>query len=123
MYENLKVFEERFEELEKTMMDPEILGDSNKLQKIAKEHAEIQEIVQKYRQYRSASEELEMTKMMFDEKLDDEIVVTVIATGFGTDINGLANKAGAGSDDSLSSGASGDDDDIVDILDLFKGRK
>ena len=59
----------------------------------------------------------------FDEKLDDEIVVTVIATGFGTDINGLANKAGAGSDDSLSSGASGDDDDIVDILDLFKGRK
>ena len=59
----------------------------------------------------------------FDEKLDDEIVVTVIATGFGTDINGLANKAGAGSDYSLSSGASGDDDDIVDILDLFKGRK
>ena len=59
----------------------------------------------------------------FDEKLDDEIVVTVIATGFGTDINVLANKAGAGSDDSLSSGASGDDDDIVDILDLFKGRK
>lgn len=59
----------------------------------------------------------------FDEKLDDEIVVTVIATGFGTDINGLANKAGVGSDDSLSSGASGDDDDIVDILDLFKGRK
>lgn len=73
MYENLKVFEERFEELEKNMMDPEILGDSNKLQKIAKEHAEIQEIVQKYRQYRSASEELEMTKMMFDEKLDDEM--------------------------------------------------
>lgn len=73
MYENLKVFEDRFEELEKNMMDPEILGDSNKLQKIAKEHAEIQEIVQKYRQYRLASEELEMTKMMFEEKLDDEM--------------------------------------------------
>lgn len=59
----------------------------------------------------------------FDEKLDDEIVVTVIATGFGTDINGLANKAGQGADSSLASSASSDDDDIVDILDLFKGRK
>lgn len=59
----------------------------------------------------------------FDEKLDDEIVVTVIATGFGTDINGLANKAGQGSDSTVSSSVSGDDDDIVDILDLFKGRK
>lgn len=59
----------------------------------------------------------------FDEKLDDEIVVTVIATGFGTDINGLANKAGQGSDSVGSGASSSDDDDIVDILDLFKGRK
>ncbi len=59
----------------------------------------------------------------FDEKLDDEIVVTVIATGFGTDINGLANKAGQGSDSIGSGASSSDDDDIVDILDLFKGRK
>ncbi len=66
MYENLKVFEERYEELEKSMMDPEVLGDSNKLQKIAKEHSEIQGIVEKYREYRTANEELEITKMMFD---------------------------------------------------------
>lgn len=63
----------------------------------------------------------------FDEKLDDEIVVTVIATGFGTDINGLANKAGTIASDDLSdssqTGIASDDDDIVDILDLFKGRK
>lgn len=58
----------------------------------------------------------------FDEKLDDEIVVTVIATGFGTDINGLANKAGSVSSDNSGSTASQDDDEIVDILDLFKGR-
>ena len=73
MYENLIVFEERYEELEKNMMDPEVLSDSNKLQKIAKEHSEIQEIVEKYREYRDATEELETTKMMFDEKLDDEM--------------------------------------------------
>ncbi len=56
----------------------------------------------------------------FDEKLEDEMVVTVIATGFGTDSNGIANKSGAAvSSDSYSS-ADDDDGDIVDILGLFK---
>lgn len=55
----------------------------------------------------------------FDEKLDDEMIVTVIATGFGTDANGFANKSVAASAD--SSAASDDEDgDIVDILGLFK---
>jgi len=67
----------------------------------------------------------------FDETLDDEMVVTVIATGFGTDINGFPNKAGAGlgfgaAPSSVSAEpettSSSDDDDIVDILDLFKNR-
>lgn len=64
----------------------------------------------------------------FDEKLDDEMVVTVIATGFGTDINGLAKKPviedeiSSHSDD-MEGGFGDDEDDIVDILDLFKGRK
>ena len=56
----------------------------------------------------------------FDEKLDDEIVVTVIATGFGTDINGLANKSVASSSVDTSSAA--DDDDLGSILDLFKNK-
>ena len=64
----------------------------------------------------------------FDEKLDDEMVVTVIATGFGTDSNGLAKKPLVDDNDIISSsspdgsGFGADDDDIVDILDLFKGR-
>ncbi len=55
----------------------------------------------------------------FDEKLEDEMVVTVIATGFGTDSNGIANKSGAAISDSIST-ADDDDGDIVDILGLFK---
>ena len=57
----------------------------------------------------------------FDEKLEDEMIVTVIATGFGTDSNGIANKSGAAvsSTDSAST-ADEDDGDIVDILGLFK---
>ncbi len=57
----------------------------------------------------------------FDEKLEDEMVVTVIATGFGSDSNGFANKAGAAAAaDSYAATDSADDDEIVDILGLFK---
>ncbi len=55
----------------------------------------------------------------FDEKLEDEMIVTVIATGFGTDSNGFANKSGAAA--AADSSADDDEDgDIVDILGLFK---
>ena len=63
----------------------------------------------------------------FDEKLEDEMVVTVIATGFGTDANGMANKSGSSilsssssSSDSYASADADEDGDIVDILGLFK---
>ena len=60
----------------------------------------------------------------FDEKLEDEMIVTVIATGFGTDSNGIANKSGASyvssSSDSFASNDDDEDGDIVDILGLFK---
>lgn len=56
----------------------------------------------------------------FDEKLDDEMVVTVIATGFGTDSNGIANKSGVAAASDGTSTADDDDGDIVDILGLFK---
>lgn len=73
MYENLQVFEDRFIELEKSMIDPEVLADSRKLQETAKEHAELKDIVEKYRQYKDLTENLEETKLMFDDKLDSEM--------------------------------------------------
>lgn len=73
MYENLQVFEDRFIELEKSMIDPEVLADSRKLQETAKEHAELKDIVEKYREYKDLTENLEETKLMFDDKLDSEM--------------------------------------------------
>ena len=55
-----------------------------------------------------------------NEDLVDEVVVTVIATGFGTDSNGIANKSGAAVVSDSYSSADDDDGDIVDILGLFK---
>ena len=61
----------------------------------------------------------------FDEKLDDEMIVTVIATGFGLDSNGVAKKPryNSGVEDISSGGNFGADDDMGDILDLFKSKR
>ncbi len=56
----------------------------------------------------------------FDEKLDDEMYVTVIATGFGLDKNGMAKKPSYnGGMEDINSGSG---DDMDDILDLFKRK-
>lgn len=73
MYENLEVFDKKYIELEKSMMDPEVLSDSKRYQEIAKEHADLQGIVLKYREYKESTEELALTKEMYDEKLDQEM--------------------------------------------------
>ena len=73
MYENLEVFDKKYIELEQSMMDPEVLSDSKRYQEIAKEHADLQGIVLKYREYKESTEELALTKEMYDEKLDQEM--------------------------------------------------
>ncbi|MDO5650369.1 MAG: PCRF domain-containing protein, partial [Gallicola sp.] len=73
MYENLAVFEDRYLELENELMNPEILNDPNIYQKVAKEHADLTDIVTKYREYKEAIDGLAGSKELFDEKLDEDM--------------------------------------------------
>ena len=73
MFENLSVYEDRYNELNDMMMDPKVQSDSKLLQKTAIEHAEIEPIVKKYREYTETSEAITENKSMFDEKIDDEM--------------------------------------------------
>lgn len=73
MFENLSVYEDRYNELNEMMMDPKVQSDSKLLQKTAIEHAEIEPIVKKYREYVETTEAIADNKSMFDEKLDDDM--------------------------------------------------
>ncbi|MDY3119167.1 MAG: peptide chain release factor 1 [Peptoniphilus sp.] len=73
MFENLTAYEDRYNELNRMMMDPEVQRDSKLLQKTAIEHAEIEPIVKKYREYTSTGEAIAENKSMFAEKIDDEM--------------------------------------------------
>ena len=73
MLEKLDFVEKRYKELTDRMMDPELINDLQEWQKVMKEHADIEPIVNKYREYTSIMEELEGAREMLYDKLDDDM--------------------------------------------------
>ncbi|MBW1893294.1 MAG: peptide chain release factor 1 [Deltaproteobacteria bacterium] len=59
MFDKLLSVEERFEELEKLLSDPEIIQNQAAYQKYAKEHSELNKIVSVFRKYKQTLSELE----------------------------------------------------------------
>jgi len=49
------------------MADPEVVSDPDRLAELAREHAELEEIVTLYRQYRQAKTELEQAESLLDD--------------------------------------------------------
>src|SRR4030042_912370 len=73
MLERLKSIEKRYEELNNLMAQPEVAVDFKKLQNLAKERANLGEIVTKYREYKATMKSLEDTQAMLNDSLDEEM--------------------------------------------------
>ncbi|NLJ97712.1 MAG: peptide chain release factor 1 [Tissierellia bacterium] len=73
MLEKLSFIENKYKELSEKIIDPEIINNIDEWQKLVKEHAEIEPIVMKYREYTKAQTTLEEDREMMKEKLDDEM--------------------------------------------------
>jgi len=73
MFDKLSFIESKYEELSQKIIDPEIISNTSEWQKLAKEHADIEPIVMKYREYTKAKKTLEEDKEMLKEKLEDEM--------------------------------------------------
>ncbi len=72
MFDNLDAIESKYEELTTKISDPEVISNQNEWRKMMKEHANIEPIVLKYREYKKAVEDLEEAKeMMNDKELKD----------------------------------------------------
>lgn len=56
MFENLQIFENRYEELNLKLYDPTVAADQNLYRRLMKEHSEITPIVEKYREYKNAEQ-------------------------------------------------------------------
>lgn len=64
MFEKLKVIAENFEELTKKIADPEVIKDTNEWQKLVKEHAALQDIIEKYQAYLTTEQEMDVCQEM-----------------------------------------------------------
>ena len=77
MLDKLALIEERYEELNTLMADPAAVADHNLMRTYAQEQSEIEDIVQRYRQYRANAEQLDETRAMLDDALEGEMLELV----------------------------------------------
>ncbi len=74
MFENLSVFENRYDELNMKLYDPAVAADRNLYRDLMKEHKEIEPIVEKYRALKKAEASLEDAEAILnDSEADKEL--------------------------------------------------
>ena len=75
MFDKLEVVEARYEELTKLISDPEVIANQSEWQKLIKEHSSIEEVVQKYREYKKEKQRMEDAKEITDTLLASKAVI------------------------------------------------
>jgi peptide chain release factor 1 len=73
LIEKLRTVEARYDELTQQLADPAVISDSKKYQKTAKSHAELGELVEKFREYKDLERGIADTKAMVREETDAEM--------------------------------------------------
>ena len=74
MLDRLEAIENRYVELSQQIAKPEISTDPVQLQTLAKEQAELDHIVTKYRQYKKISKTIDETQAMLDAGLEPDMI-------------------------------------------------
>ncbi len=67
MFENIQVFEDRYEELNLKLYDPTVIADRETYARLMKEHKDITPVVECYREYKSLAEAIRQAKELLDE--------------------------------------------------------
>lgn len=68
MFEKLEAVEKRYEELTKLIADPEIIANQAEWQKLMKEHAGIEDIVLKFREYKKVKQGMEEAEELIQDQ-------------------------------------------------------
>lgn len=73
LIEKLDQLDSRYEEMTQQLSSPEVVNDSARFQKIAKQHAELEEIVGKHREYKQIDKDLAGAHQLLVEAEDAEM--------------------------------------------------
>lgn len=67
LFDKLKVFEEKYEGINRQLCDPEVVSDQEKYRELMKEYKNLTPIVEKYREYKKAKNTVEEAKQLLDD--------------------------------------------------------
>jgi peptide chain release factor 1 len=73
MFDKLASVEARYEDLLELMAQPDVVSDHSRLQQVAREQRELEELVSAYRTYRSNQRQLEDAQTMLAESADPDM--------------------------------------------------
>ncbi|MBC1922631.1 peptide chain release factor 1 [Listeria grayi] len=73
MYDRLQSVEDRYEELNELLSDPDVVSDPKRLRDLSKEQSSISQTVETYRDYKEVTDQIAETKELLNEKLDDDM--------------------------------------------------
>ena len=116
---NFEVVENRYEELNKKIADPEVIANTSEWTKFMKEHAEIEEVALKYKEYKQVQQSIEEAQEMLNDpemkelaeeelyenkeklpKIEEELKILLIPKDPDDDKNIICEiRAGAGGDE------------------------
>lgn len=78
MWEKLQSLEEEYELLEQKLSDPEIMKDQQAYKKHARKHAELEEIVENFRELQNVQQELEEAQELLNKEKEDEEMISFL---------------------------------------------
>ncbi len=67
MFDRLEQLEERYKDLEKDLADPAIISDQQRFQKSAKQHRDMEAVIERYREYKQVQAGIADAKAMLNE--------------------------------------------------------
>lgn len=79
MFDKLEAIENKFEELNIKLSDPTIISDQDLYPKLMKEHSDLSEIVEKFREYKGYKKAIQDSKEMLEDKPDKELREMILA--------------------------------------------
>ena len=73
MFDKLDDILARYQEIEQELMSPEIVGDQNRFRSLRKEHADLTDIVEKYKEYKAVHKNIQDSLNILEEESDEEL--------------------------------------------------
>lgn len=72
MFDKLQVAEDRYEEISHKLSDPDVINNQDEYKKYMKEYSDLEEIVQKFREYKKVTSESAEARELLNETLDKD---------------------------------------------------